>query len=124
MGSSARRSVRRHNKMGSLWTQLLLQFLTDLFETLRVFLSWSEDVHLILGLSSHYFCQLLPLFHLIFFSGQITFRIDTLWARHLLEFSTDHFATMYTCSTWSVDAQVVLGLSTHYFLSTFSVFST
>ena len=35
--------------MGSLWTQLLLQVLTDLFETLQVFLSWSEDVHLILG---------------------------------------------------------------------------
>ena len=39
--------VRRHNEMGSLWTQLLLQFLTDLFETLQVFLSWSEDVHVI-----------------------------------------------------------------------------
>ena len=42
--------VRRHNEMGTLWTQLLLQFLTDLFETLPVFLSWSEDVHLVLEL--------------------------------------------------------------------------
>ena len=49
-------SVRRHNEMGSLWTQLLLQFLIDLFETLQVFLSWSEDVHLVLGLSSRYIC--------------------------------------------------------------------
>ena len=28
--------ARRHNEMGSLWTQLLFQFLTDLFETLQV----------------------------------------------------------------------------------------
>ena len=44
-------SVRWHNEMGSLWTHLLLQFLTDLFETLQLILSWSEDMHLILGLS-------------------------------------------------------------------------
>ena len=55
-------SIHRHNEMGSLWMQLLLQFLTDLFETLHVFLSRSEDVHLVLGL---YF---FPLFQL-FFSG-------------------------------------------------------
>ena len=31
-----RLSLNIHNEMGSLWTQLLLQFLTDLFETLQV----------------------------------------------------------------------------------------
>ena len=30
-------SVRRHNEMGSLLTHLLLQFFTNLFETLQVF---------------------------------------------------------------------------------------
>ena len=41
----------------------------------------------------------------------IAIRIDTLWAQLLLEFSTDHFETMHTCSTWSVDVHVVLELS-------------
>ena len=59
-----RPSVYRHNEIGSLWTQLLLVF-TDLFETLQVFLSWSEDVHLVLGLSSHYF--FINFFDLVFF---------------------------------------------------------
>ena len=54
MGWSVRLSVYRHNEMGSLWRQLLLQFLIDLFETLQVFLSWSEDVHVVLGLSFYY----------------------------------------------------------------------
>ena len=60
-----------------------------------MFLSWSEDVHVFLGLStfSTKFCQ-------------ITVRIDTLWAQLLLEFSSDHFETMHTCSTLSVDVHV------------------
>ena len=37
MGLSVRPSARRHSEMGSLWMQLLLQFLTNLFETLQVF---------------------------------------------------------------------------------------
>ena len=31
--------------VGTLWAQLLIQFYTDLFETLYMFLPWSEDVH-------------------------------------------------------------------------------
>ena len=31
---------------------------------------------------------------------------------------------MHTCSTWSEDVHGVLGLSSHYFLSTFSTFLT
>ena len=31
----------------TLWTQLLLQFYTDSFETSPVFLSWSEDTHVV-----------------------------------------------------------------------------
>ena len=52
---------------------------------------------------------------IFFFSGQITIRIDTLWAQLLLEFSSDHFKTMHTCSTRSVDVHVVLGISSSYF---------
>ena len=33
--------------MGVFWAQLLLQFFTDLFETLQVFSSWCEDVHMV-----------------------------------------------------------------------------
>ena len=79
-------SVRRHNEKGSLWAQLLLQFNTDLFEILKVFLSWSEDVHVIMGLSSHYFLSTFS----TFFPGAITIGIDTLWTQLLLAFSTDH----------------------------------
>ena len=113
--------VRRHNEKGSLWTQLLLQFLTDLFESLQVFLSWSEDVHLVwgLGLSSRYFfLSTFPTyFGLVFFQV----RLLCVWAQ-LLEFSTDHFETMHTCSTWSVDVHEVLELSSHYFYQLFLLF--
>ena len=57
----------------------------------------------------------LSFFFFFFFSGQITIRIDTLWAQLLLEFSTDRFETMYPCSTWSVDVHVVLGLASRFF---------
>ena len=60
-------SVRRHNEMGSLWMQLLLQFLTNLFETLQAFLSWSEDVHLVWGLSSLFFINFFHFYDLSFF---------------------------------------------------------
>ena len=47
--------------MGNLSTQLLLQFYIKLFETLQVFLSWSEDVHGLLGLSHHFLSTFYPL---------------------------------------------------------------
>ena len=39
--------------VGTLWAQLLIQFYTDLFETLHMFSPWSEDVHMIWILSLH-----------------------------------------------------------------------
>ena len=33
--------------VGTLWAQLLIQFYTDLYETLHMFLPWSEDVHVV-----------------------------------------------------------------------------
>ena len=66
MGSSVRPQIHAN----------LLQFFTDLFETLQMFVSWSKDVHLVLGLSSLYFIiiiiyQLFPLFDLVFFQVRL-----------------------------------------------------
>ena len=60
MGTSVLAYICRHNEMGSLWTQILLQFLTDLFETLQMFSLRSEDMHLVLGLSAQYFLLTFP----------------------------------------------------------------
>ena len=46
-----------------------------------------------------------PLFRLVFFSSPVSIRIN-LWSQLLLEFSTNHFITVHTCYTWSVDACV------------------
>ena len=64
------------------------------------------------------FYQLFPLFQ----HRQISIRIDTLWVQLILEFSTDHFETIHTCSTWSEDVHVVLGLSSRYFYQLFFYF--
>ena len=34
--------------MGTFWAQLLLQFSFDCFETLKMFSTWNEDVHVVL----------------------------------------------------------------------------
>ena len=44
-------SFRPPNKVGTLCAQLLLQFYADSFETLQMFLSWSEDMHVVWILS-------------------------------------------------------------------------
>ena len=51
----------------------------------------------------------------VLFPGSITSRIDILWAQLLLEFSTDHFETMGTCSTLSVNVHMVLELSSLFY---------
>ena len=61
-----------------------------------------------------FFINFFYFFNLVFFSGLITIRIDTLWMQLLLEFSTDQFETMHICLTWFVDVHVVLGLSFFY----------
>ena len=68
-----------------LWAQLLLQFYTKLFEILQVFLSWSEDVHVLLGLSSHHFLS--TFFHFFnVFQVPISIKIYTLWVQLILQF--------------------------------------
>ena len=73
----------------------------------------SEDVHVVLGLSSYYF--FINFFHFFYldFPGLISIGIDTLWAQLLLELSTDHFETMHICSTWSEELCLVLGLTSY-----------
>ena len=82
-----------------------------------MFLSWSEDVHVVFWAYSPviFLINIFSTFLTLFFPGQFIIRKDTLWAQLLLEFSTDHFETMYNCFTWSIDVHVVLGLSSLYF---------
>ena len=71
------------------------------------------------------FINFFLLFQVSFFPSPISIRIDILWAQLLPDFSADHLETMHTCSTWSEDLPVVLGLSCHYlYFSTFYIFST
>ena len=84
-----------------------------------VFLSRTDDVDVLLGLSSHHFYQLFPLFRS--YSGPSSIRIDTLCAQLILQFFTHHFKTMYTCSIWSEDVRMVLGFC-HYFFIIFFCF--
>ena len=52
-----------------LWAQLLLQFLTDPFETLQMFSSWSEDMHVLFTESlKFFFFSLFSHFNLDFFA--------------------------------------------------------
>ena len=54
--------------LGVLWAQLLLQFCTSHFETLEVFSSWYEDVHVIWIWLLDYFLSLFPLCEFSHFS--------------------------------------------------------
>ena len=90
-------------------------------ETKHTCSTWSVDVHVVWGLSSHYFFyQLFLLFRHNFF--QIRPILKTFWTQFRLEVSTNHFETMHTCSTWSVNVHVVLILSSHYFYQLFPLF--
>ena len=78
-------------------------------------LSWSEDVHVLLGLSSHHlFLSTFSLF-IDVFQVPVSISLGTSWVQLILEFPTHHFQTMrHTCSTWSEDVRVVLGLSSYH----------
>ena len=53
-----------------LWAQLL-EFSTGHFETVHTCSAWSEDVHVVLELSSYYFLSTFPLFRLSFFQVRL-----------------------------------------------------
>ena len=46
------------------------------FETLQMFLSWSEDMHVVWILSSDYFLSLFPKVELSNFLGVFTFKVN------------------------------------------------
>ena len=46
--------------LGALWAQLLLQFCTNHFETLHMFSTWCEDVHVVWIQLLDYFLSLFP----------------------------------------------------------------
>ena len=55
-----------------LWAQVLLQFCTDCYETLHVFSSWNEDVHVIWIIVRHFsslfpYCELYVIFHPLYY---------------------------------------------------------
>ena len=53
--------------MGALWAQLLLQFSTDCFETLQMFVAWNEDMHVVWVQYFEYFFSLFLLCELSLF---------------------------------------------------------
>ena len=73
---SFRPSFRPPKVLCTLCAQLLLQFYADLFETLQMFLSWSEDMHVIWILSWDYFFSLFPQFELSHFLGVFTIKVN------------------------------------------------
>ena len=79
------------------------------------YFTWSVNMHVVYGLFSHYFLSPFSAFLTYFFPGPISIRIDVGATPPRLFFFTDHLETMRTCSTWSEDVHVVLGLSCHSF---------
>ena len=106
-------------RIDTLRVQLFLEFSTHHFETRHTCSTWCVDVLVALGLSSHFFLINFFYFFNMFFPDSITIRIDTLWVQLLVGFSIDHFESMRTCSTFSEDVHVVLGLSSNLFFINF-----
>ena len=72
-------TVRPPKVVGTLCAQLLLQFYADSFEILQMFLSWSEDMHMVWILSSDYFCHFLRKLNLSHFLGVFTIKVNRKW---------------------------------------------
>ena len=100
--------------------QLLLDFSTDHFETMHTCSTWSEDVHMVWGYPANFF-QRFALFHLSLF--QLLYDdVGSLWAQLLLQFYNKLFETLHVFLSCSENVHVLMGLSSHHFLSTFSTF--
>ena len=78
--------------------------------------TWSEDVHVVLGLSCHYF------FFQLFAFFQLSFSLAVTWwpAQLLLQFYTKLFETLQVFLSWSDVVHVLLGLSSYHFFFMFS----
>ena len=82
--------------VGTLWVQLLLQFLTNPSEILQVSSSWFEDVHVFFKVSLNYFFHFFHIFNLrLFFLHGSEFVVGTLWAQLLLQFNVDSSETSH-----------------------------
>ena len=78
--------------VGTLWAQLLLQFSTNCFETLQMFLHGMK-ICMWFGYNAFViFLLFLLCEHNLYFWHEML-SVDTLWARLLLQFSTDYFET-------------------------------
>ena len=66
-----------------LWAQLLLQFYTDCFETLHVFSSWYEDVHVVWVKLLEHFGHFFHIVNFIIFHPQYVDNGYLLWAQLL-----------------------------------------
>ena len=77
----------------TLWAQILLQFWADPFETLQVYWSWSEDMHVLFTESLIYF--LFYFFHIFNIDFFAWFRVcsGNLVNANLLQFYTDSSET-------------------------------
>ena len=68
-----------------------------------------------------FFCFL---FFFLFFFFQFLYVFDLVFSGSITsQFSPGHFETMHVVVLWSVDMHVVLGLSSDYFLSSFTTFA-
>ena len=103
-------SSRPPNIVGTLCAQLLLQFYADSFETLQIFLSWSEDMHVVWILPEIIFCHFFHNLNLVIFRRfycQSEKIVGTLCAQLLLQFYIYSFETSQVFCTWSEDMHVV-----------------
>ena len=105
-------SFRPPNIVGTLCAQLLLQFYADSFETSQMFLSWSEDMHVVWRYYPEIiFCHFFRNLNLVIFRrfySQSEKIVGTLCAQLLLQFYIDSFETSQVFCTWSEDMHVVL----------------
>ena len=86
----------------------LLQFYVNSFETLQVFRSWSEDVHIVWAYSpQNFYCHFLHKFNeLSHFCDQIKI-LGILCMHLLLQFNVDTFETLQVFRSWSEDVHII-----------------
>ena len=96
--------------VGSLWAQLLIQFHTDLFETLHFFIMvwrYAYGLDIILELIFVTFSTLwtLSFSDLRFYESLET--VGTLWVQLIIQFYTNLYETLHMFSPWSGDVHMV-----------------
>ena len=103
--------------VGTLWAQLLIQFYTDLYETLHMFLPWSGDVHFV-NFVIFRRCD----FNFKVWSILLWLIVHILWNQLLLEFSLDLFNTLQICYRHIEDVHEEVWWWKNIFWQTYRVF--